>query len=43
MRSLLLIIRAKLEAVESGINTMEREFLPITGLPDGVAAAGAPS
>jgi hypothetical protein len=32
---LLLIIRAKLEAVESGITTLESEFLANILLPDG--------
>ena len=34
-RALLLIIRAKLEAVESGITTLENEFLANLVLPDG--------
>ena len=34
-RALLLIIRAKLEAVESGITTLESEFLANIVLPDG--------
>ena len=34
-RALLLIIRAKLEAVESGITTLESEFLANLVLPDG--------
>ena len=34
-RALLLIIRAKLEAVESGITTLESEFLANITLPDG--------
>ena len=34
-RALLLIIRAKLEAVESGIATLESEFLANIVLPDG--------
>ena len=34
-RALLLIIRAKLEAVESGITTLESKFLPNIVLPDG--------
>ena len=34
-RSLLLIIKAKLEAVESGITTLESEFLANIVLPDG--------
>ena len=35
-RALLLIIRAKMEAVESGITTLESEFLANIVLPDGV-------
>lgn len=34
-RALLLIIKAKLEAVEAGITTIEDEFLAHTVLPDG--------
>lgn len=34
-RALLLVIKAKLEAVESGISTVEREFLADTVLPNG--------
>ena len=34
-RSLYLIIKAKLEAVESGISTIDREFLYDVVLPDG--------
>jgi hypothetical protein len=34
-RALALVIKAKLEAVESGISTVEREFLADTMLPDG--------
>ena len=34
-RALYLIIRAKLEAIESGISTVEREFLYDVVLPDG--------
>lgn len=34
-RSLYLIIKAKLEAIESGIVNFEDEFLPYTALPDG--------
>ena len=34
-RALLLIIRAKLKAVESGITTLESEFLANITLPDG--------
>lgn len=34
-RALLLVIKAKLEAVEAGITSFETEFLPHTILPDG--------
>lgn len=34
-RALLLVIKAKLEAIESGIATFEDEFLAYTMLPDG--------
>lgn len=34
-RALLLIIKAKLEAIESGITTFEDEFLAVTVLPSG--------
>ncbi len=34
-RALLLIIKAKLEAVAAGVMTFENEFLPYTVLPDG--------
>lgn len=34
-RALLLVLKAKLEAVQSGICTMEHEFLPWTVLPNG--------
>lgn len=34
-RALLLVIKAKLEAIESGISTLEREFLADVVLPDG--------
>lgn len=34
-RALLLIVKAKLEAVESGITTFEEEFMPHIILPDG--------
>ncbi len=34
-RSLFLIIKAKLEAIERGIVSFEDEFLPYTSLPDG--------
>lgn len=37
-RALYLIIKAKLEAVESGISTVEREFLYEIVLPDGRTA-----
>jgi hypothetical protein len=33
-RKLLLIIKAKLEAIEAGISTMDREFMPDIVLPD---------
>lgn len=39
-RSLLLVIKAKLEAVDSGISTLEREFLSDVVLPNG-ATLGA--
>lgn len=39
-RALALVIKAKLEAVESGITTVEDEFLAHTVLPDG-STAGA--
>lgn len=38
-RALLLIIKAKLEAVEAGIVTLEEEFLPYTLLPNGQTMA----
>lgn len=38
-RSLYLIIKAKLEAVESGILTFEQEFTPYMLLPDGRTVA----
>ncbi len=38
-RALLLIIKAKLEAVTSGVMTFENEFLPYTVLPDGRTVA----
>ena len=38
-RSLALAIKAKLDAVESGITTFEQEFLPHTVLPDGRTVA----
>lgn len=34
-RALVLVVKAKLEAVEVGISTLEREFLADTLLPDG--------
>ena len=34
-RALALVIKAKLEAVEAGISTVEREFLDAIMLPDG--------
>jgi len=34
-RALVLVVKAKLEACESGISTIEREFLPDIVLPDG--------
>lgn len=37
-RALYLIIKAKLEAVEAGISTIEREFLADVVLPDGCTA-----
>lgn len=37
-RALALVIKAKLEAVESGITTIEDEFLAHTILPDGTTA-----
>lgn len=37
-RALALVIKAKLEAVESGITTLEDEFLAHTVLPDGTTA-----
>ena len=37
-RALLLIIRAKLEAAEAGISTLETEFLANIVLPDGRTA-----
>jgi len=36
-RALLLAIKAKLEAVECGISTIEKEFLAFVMLPDGVS------
>jgi hypothetical protein len=38
-RALLLTIKAKFEAIESGIVTFEDEFLPHTVLPDGTTVA----
>lgn len=34
-RALLLVVRAKIEAVEAGISTIEQEFLAWTSLPNG--------
>jgi len=34
-RALLLVVKAKLEAVESGISTVEQEFLAFIRMPDG--------
>lgn len=34
-RALLLVVKAKLEAIESGISTLEDEFLAFTVLPNG--------
>ncbi|MFP4145886.1 MAG: hypothetical protein ACLFV3_12175 [Phycisphaeraceae bacterium] len=34
-RALILAIKAKLEAVESGISTIEQEFMPFVVMPDG--------
>ena len=34
-RALLLVIKAKLEAIDSGISTFETEFLPFILMPDG--------
>lgn len=39
-RSLLLVVKAKLEAVESGIATFEDEFLAYIMLPDGRTVGG---
>ena len=38
-RALLLVIKAKLEAVHQGISTLEREFLADTIMPDGQTVA----
>lgn len=38
-RALLLVIKAKLEAINAGIVTFEDEFLPYTVLPDGRTVA----
>jgi hypothetical protein len=38
-RKLLLAVKAKLEAVESGISTIEKEFLPFMVMPDGQTVA----
>lgn len=40
-RALVLVLKAKLEAVELGITTLEREFLADTILPDGRTVAEA--
>lgn len=40
-RALLLIVKAKLEAVSSGVMTFEDEFLPYTVLPSGQTVAEA--
>lgn len=37
-RALALVVKAKLEAVESGVATFEQEFLPYTLLPNGKTA-----
>lgn len=34
-RALALVVKAKLEAIEAGISTLEEEFLPFIVLPDG--------
>lgn len=34
-RALVLIVKAKLEAIEAGVSTFEDEFLPYFALPDG--------
>lgn len=34
-RALVLIVKAKLEAIEAGVSTFEDEFLPFFALPDG--------
>lgn len=38
-RGLLLILRAKIEAIEGGVSTFEHEFLPHIILPDGLTVA----
>lgn len=38
-RALLLVIKARLEAVDSGINTFDVEFMPFIVLPDGSTVA----
>lgn len=40
-RALALVVKAKLEAVESGVATFEQEFLPYTLLPNGKTVAEA--
>jgi hypothetical protein len=40
-RALLLVIKAKLEAIDSGISTFEREFLAFIMLPDGTSVVDA--
>lgn len=40
-RAMLLVIKAKLEAVEAGISTFEREFLANVMLPDGQTVGAA--
>lgn len=40
-RALCLVVKAKLEAVESGISTLEREFLAWTVLPSGETVGDA--
>jgi hypothetical protein len=40
-RALVLVVKAKLEAAEVGISTLEREFLADTLLPDGRTVADA--
>lgn len=40
-RALVLVLKAKFEAVESGISTFEDEFLAYTSLPDGTTVGEA--